>query len=332
VTVPAGSCPSVGMGGLALGGGMGLAGRSLGLTLDRVTDVQVVTADGRVRMAGAAAHEDLFWACRGGGGGNFGIVTSLRLRTAPARRAAWFTVSWPWGQASEALAAWQELMGDAPGALTSVLSLSTGPRVGALGQYMGPASRLPALVRPLTRVAGARLSVGSADYGTLQRRWAGCLDLSAAACHTRGTRPGGTLPRARFAAGSDYVGRPLSRAGRAAAIAAIERRSGGTGAMLFDSYGGAINRVAADATAFVHRDALCSIQYLAYGPTHAGAAWVRSARAALAPHVNGEAYQNYIDPDLDHFRRAYYGSNLARLREIKSTVDPDRLFDFPQAI
>jgi FAD/FMN-containing dehydrogenase len=315
-TVPAGSCPTVGMGGLALGGGMGLAGRALGLTLDRVTEVQVVLADGRVQRASASRHEDLFWACRGGGGGNFGIVTSLRLRTAPARRAAWFTVSWPWAQASEALAAWQALMGDAPHALTSVLSLSTGPRVGALGQYMGDASRLPGLLRPLTRVAGGRLATGSAGYGALQRRWGG---------------PGGTQ-RARFAAGSDYVCRPLSRAGRAAAIAAIERRHGGSGALLFDSYGGAINRVPADATAFVHRDALCSIQYLAYGPTPAGAAWVRAARAGMAPHVTGEAYQNYIDPDLEHWPRAYYGANLDRLRTIKATVDPDRRFDFPQAI
>jgi FAD/FMN-containing dehydrogenase len=332
VTVPAGSCPSVAMGGLALGGGMGLAGRALGLTLDRVSEVQVVLADGSVKRASATRHEDLFWACRGGGGGNFGIVTSFRLRTAPAARAAWFSVSWPWAQASEALAAWQSLMGGAPPALTSVFSLSTGPRVSALGQFMGGASRLPALLRPLTRVAGAHLSVGSAGYGALQRRWAGCLDISATACHTRGTRPGGTLPRANFAAGSDYVHRPLTSAGRAAAIAAIERRHGGTGALLFDSYGGAINRVAADATAFVHRDALCSIQYLAYGPTAPGAAWVRSARAALAPHVSGEAYQNYIDPDLAHWPRAYYGTNLPRLRSIKARVDPDRLFDFPQAI
>src|SRR4051794_26573973 len=332
VTVPAGSCPSVAMGGLALGGGMGLAARKLGLTLDRVTDVQVVLADGTLRHAGASSHEDLYWACRGGGGGNFGIVTSFRLRTAPARRAAFFTVSWPWAQASAALAAWQSLMDGAPDALTSVFSLSTGPRVSALGQYFGSASALPGLLRPLTDVAGARLSTGSSSYAQLQRRWAGCLDLSAAACHTRGTRPGGTLPRARFAAGSDYVAQPLSSAGRAAAIAAIERRSGGSGALLLDSYGGAINRVAADATAFVHRDALYSIQYLAYGPTHAGAAWVRSARAALAPHVNGKAYQNYIDPDLAHFRRAYYGSNLARLRDVKARLDPDGIFDFPQGV
>jgi hypothetical protein len=213
-----------------------------------------------------------------------------------------------------------------------VFSLSTGPRVSALGQFMGSEARLRGLLGRLTRVSGASLTTGTSDYLSLQRRWAGCLHTSATACHTRGTRPGGTLPRARFAAGSDYVGRPLSSAGRAAAIHAIERRSGGSGALLFDSYGGAINRVAADATAFVHRDALCSIQYLAYGPTTSGAAWVRASRAALAPHVNGEAYQNYIDPDLERWPRAYYGANLERLRSVKATVDPDRLFDFAQAI
>jgi FAD/FMN-containing dehydrogenase len=332
VTVPAGSCPSVAMGGLTLGGGMGFAGRALGLTLDRVTEVRIVLADGSLTRASAQRDDDLFWACRGGGGGNFGIVTSFRVRTAPARRAAWFSVSWPWSQASAALAAWQDLIGDAPDALTSVLSLSTGPGVSALGQFMGSEARLRGLLGRLTRVAGASLTTGSADYLALQRRWAGCLHTSTAACHTRGTRTGGTLPRARFAAGSDYVGRPLSSAGRAAAIHAIERRTGGSGALLFDSYGGAINRVAADATAFVHRDALCSIQYLAYGATGAGAAWVRASRAAMAPFVTGAAYQNYIDPDLAHWRRAYYGPNLDRLRTVKARIDPERLFAFPQAI
>jgi FAD/FMN-containing dehydrogenase len=332
VTVPAGSCPSVGVGGLALGGGMGLAGRALGLTCDRITALRIVTADGQLLEATAREHPDLFWACRGGGGGNFGIVTSFTLRTAPVDRAAYFTISWPWSQASAAVAAWQELLGGAPNALTSVLSLSTGPRVSAAGQFMGSEARLRDLVRPLTRVAGATLSTGTSGYADLQRRWAGCAHVSARACHTRGTRPGGTLARARFAAGSDYVRRPLSSAGRVAAIAAIGRRSGGSGSLLLDSYGGAINAVAPDATAFVHRDALFSIQYLAYGPTGPGAAWVRSARAGLAPHVSGEAYQNYIDPDVAGWPRAYYGSNLERLRAVKQRVDPHRVFDFPRAI
>jgi FAD/FMN-containing dehydrogenase len=81
LTVPSGSCPSVGIAGLALGGGHGLAGRRFGLTSDNLVAARIVTADGRVRHVDADTNEDLFWACRGGGGGNFGVVTSLTLRT-----------------------------------------------------------------------------------------------------------------------------------------------------------------------------------------------------------------------------------------------------------
>ena len=78
--VPAGSCPSVGIAGLALGGGHGLSGRRFGLTTDNLAAATIVTADGRARRVDANTNEDLYWACRGGGGGNFGIVTSLTFR------------------------------------------------------------------------------------------------------------------------------------------------------------------------------------------------------------------------------------------------------------
>ncbi len=337
VTVPSGSCPTVGIGGLALGGGHGLAGRRFGLTSDNLLAARVVTADGRVRHVDADTNEDLFWACRGGGGGNFGVVTSLTLRTHRVSRAAYFFVSWPWSQASEAIAAWQRFAPHAPPQLTSILSLATtggagSPRVSALGQYFGSEASLRRLIRPLTSVAGASLTTGSSGYFTMVLRWAGCLDGGLAACH-RSTR-------SSFYAKSDYFDKPLGPRGRAKMIDGIERRqrtpSLGSGALLLDAYGGALNRPAADATAFVHRDMLFSLQYLAYfGGAAAGRAsrrWINGVWHTLRPHVSGEAYQNYIDPDLVHWQRAYYGSNLARLREIKKQVDPDFRFRFPQAI
>ena len=141
LSVPSGSCPSVGVAGLTLGGGHGLAGRRFGLTTDNLRAATVVTADGRVRQVDANTNEDLYWACRGGGGGNFGIVTSFTLQTHRASGAAWFVISWPWAQAAEALAAWQRFAPGAPPALTSIFSLGTtggsgSPRVSALGQYL----------------------------------------------------------------------------------------------------------------------------------------------------------------------------------------------------
>jgi FAD/FMN-containing dehydrogenase len=317
-TVPGGSCPTVALGGLALGGGMGLAGRRFGLTCDNVTALQVVTADGRVRRADADANADLFWACRGGGGGNFGIVTGLQLRAHRVSRAAWFSISWPWSQASEALAAWQELAPHAPDALTSIFTLAADRRVSALGQWFGSEAALRRLLTPLTRVAGASLSMGTLPYLALMQRWAGCAGQSIDRCQAWAPE--------RFDAGSDYVAKPLSAAGRRAAIAAA---ASGGGTLLFDAYGGAINRVKPGATAFVHRDQLFCIQYYS-GSADRG--WVRRARAAMRPHVSGQAYQNYMDPQLREWEHAYYGRNLDRLRQVKAAVDPDRLFRFAQGI
>ncbi len=331
-TMPAGSCPSVGVGGHALGGGMGLAGRAFGLTTDNLIGAQIVTADGRIRTVNARSDPDLLWALQGGGGGNFGVVTSLRfgLHRIP-RASSWFIVNWPWSSASEALDAWLRWAPNAVHGLSSVFHLQSGPGVLVAGQYLGPAQDLGRLLAPLRRVAGAGLSSGNQSYLGLQIRWAGCLGRSLQSCHTTGTRSGGALERASFNAKSDYLTAPLSAAARAVLVGAIERRQGqpGSGAILFDSYGGAINRVAPSATAFVHRRAAACIQYLSYD---GGSSWLQQTWAAMRPHVSGMAYQNYIDPQLGNWRQAYYGANYPRLVKVQRRVDPQHYFNFPQAI
>jgi FAD/FMN-containing dehydrogenase len=332
-TVPGGSCPSVGVSGLTLGGGMGLAGRAFGLTCDNLVAARIVTADGRLREAAERDDPDLLWALRGGGGGNFGVVTSFTYRVHRIPRAAsWFIVSWPWSSASEALSVWERWAPHARDDVTSILHLNGGasPSVQLSGQLLGAVGELDGLVAPLRSVPGAQVSAGAQDYLGLQLRWAGCLGRPIAACHTVDAHVGGQLPRADFRAKSDYVDRPLSSRGRAALLGAVEERAGrpGSAAILLDSYGGAINRVRPDATAFVHRDQLYAIQYLAYGdPT-----WPASARQAMRPFVSGHAYQNYIDADLRSWRHAYYGRNYRRLVGTQRRVDPDHFFRFPQAV
>ena len=102
--LPGGSCPTVGIAGLALGGGIGVFSRAYGLTCDQMTSVEIVTADGVVRQCGPGQDEDLYWASRGGGGGNFGIVTSFGFRVHPIPEAiTLFTLEWPWGAAAPVL-------------------------------------------------------------------------------------------------------------------------------------------------------------------------------------------------------------------------------------
>ena len=156
---------------------------------------------------------------------------------------------------------------------------------------------------------------------------AGCEGRTLAWCHTSGAAPGGQKPREIFQAKSDYVLTPLPEAGRAAMIAGAE--AAGSGALLCDAYGGAIGRVGADQTAFIHRGPLFCIQYYS-GVAATG--WVEQAWTKMRPFVSGGAYQNYIDPDLTGWEKAYYGSNLARLKQTRARVDPDHYFNFPQAI
>jgi FAD/FMN-containing dehydrogenase len=317
VTIPSGSCPTVGIGGLATGGGMGLAARELGLTIDRVRAYDVVTADGRKRHV--SHGDDLYWALRGGGG-SFGIVTAVRLNTHPVRRAAFFRVTFPAGSREEALAAWDDLAPGAPDRLTAILTM-TASGAAAFGQYFGSERALRRLVAPLARVAGASsLTTGTQGYLALQRRWAGCADGGLAACHA--------YNRSLFAASSLYVAHKLTHAGRQAFLDAAE-----TGAtLILDAHGGAIRRHAPGATAFVHRHVRFSVQILSYTSLATAKARVKTARRRIAPYGNGQAYQNYSDPDLAGARRAYYGANYERLVRIKTAVDPANRFRPAQGI
>jgi hypothetical protein len=341
VTIPAGSCASVALGGLALGGGIGLASRKLGTTADAIESLRIVTADGRLLTCDERHHPDLFWACRGGGGRNFGIVTDFRLRTAPVSNAAYFFATWPWSAGPTIIPAWQRWAPNATDDLMTLCRLSTGPSGPTLqifGQYFGPEGHLPGLLRTLTNASPpVRYSSGTSSYLDLMLRWAGCLGRSSAACHLVAEH--GTLARATFAAKSDYVRTPFPAAAVRALQQGIERRqttSHGSGSVIMDSYGGGIAEVDPDATAFVHRRPLHSMQYLAYW----GAAqhqqpslvWLRAWHASVHPYVTGGAYVNYTDPELEHWQSAYYGSNYARLLVVKRRYDPDRLFRFPQAI
>jgi FAD/FMN-containing dehydrogenase len=331
VVVPGGSCPSVGVAGVTLGGGFGLASRRLGLTIDSLHAVKIVTADGRLRTVDHHSDPDLFWALRGGGGGNFGIVTQFAFRThvVPAR-STYFNVRWPWPSADAAIDAWQHWAPHTNDRITSILHLNAGgpASINANGQYLGPSGDLPRHLGALLSVPGATLSANhEAPFLMIQLLVANCDGKSVAACHTVNAAPGGTLPRESFNAKSDYVASPLDRAGRAAMIAATE--APGAGALLCDAYGGAVGRVDPTATAFAHRHPLFCIQYYGAGGS---ASWIHQAWTKLRPHVSGRAYQNYIDPALPDWEDAYYAQNRKRLQDIRRAVDPHHYFNFPQAV
>ncbi len=360
LAVPAGSCPTVGIAGLALGGGVGVVGRLYGLTCDNIVGVQIVTADGVVRECGPGSEPDLYWACRGGGGGSFGVVTEFTLRTHPAPDLVIFYLTWPWPQAAAVIAAWQRWAPAAPDALWSNLHLAAAPggqpMISVGGAFAGSQAQVGTLLAGLYAAAGSTPStvyLQRQSYLDAMRVEAGCASLSVPQCHLPSQNPDGVLSREPSYARSDFYNRPLPASGIAAMLAEVERMTsvsgapGASGGVAFDACGGAMNRVSPGATAFVHRSALFLAQYSIWwtaqsspgDPAGAGTpgvrrqrAWLDGFYAAMRPYASGEAYQNYADPGLADWERAYYGANYPRLQRVKAAVDPGDLFRFPQSV
>jgi FAD/FMN-containing dehydrogenase len=354
--LPGGSCPTVGIAGLTLGGGIGVTGRAHGLTCDNLEQVEIVTADGTVRYASPKGDPDLFWACQGGGGGNFGIVTRFTFRTWAASDISYFFLYWPWSQAASVVAGWQSWAPHAPSALWSNMHLSAAPggsepSVEVGGTYLGSASGLSSQLDALYRAVGSypgSVYTNRASYLDVMLVMAGCAGQTVAECRLPSQGPGGRFPRVPQFAKSDFFTQALRPGGIATMLHGVEAMqrvagaAGGAGGIALDALGGAINQVKPGATAFVHRDALFDAQYTTNWSNGAGStgianqhAWLRSFWQSMRPYASGQAYQNYIDPDLTAkgaWKAAYYGANFARLAAVKGKYDPTRLFSFPQAV
>src|ERR1700735_1682302 len=341
LAVPGGSCPTGGIAGLALGGGVGVLSRQYGLTSDQLDSVQIVTASGRLLTCDSRHNKGLFWACRGGGGGNFGIATSFTFRTHSLRKLVLFFLTWPWTHAARVVDAWQSWVPTAPDALWSNMHLSAAPggapQLTVGGTYIGTVAGAARLLKQLYDRAGSRPATASLreeTYLNAMLAEANCAGLTVPQCLAG---RGGT--RVPAYAKSDFFTGKLNAAGIRTLLAGIERlrrvhgTAGGVGAIAFDALGGAVNRVRPSATAFVHPDSLFLAQYSpAWRSPGAVAgianqhAWLRSFYASLHPHANGQAYQNYIDPDLVNWQEAYYGANYPRLQQVKAIYDRHGLF------
>lgn len=332
LVVPAGTVSHTGIGGLALGGGVGRLMRHFGLTIDSLVSAEVVTADSGILRASATEHTDLFWAIRGGGG-NFGVVTEFELalhelsellvlatfhrlvdaRTVLERARATMRANPP----DELY--WTSFLRKAPPLPWVPLELVGEPAIVSLIEWSGDRRQGQTLLRCLQRdLAPVVWSLDVVPYVRMQ-----------------------SVTDEIFAHGQrTYIKagcvRELTDGVIDALIAHGSRSRSPASQIEVVAMGGAIGRVAPETTAFPHRDAAWLLNIPAIWETAADdtseIAWVRSAFAALEPHMTGGKYVNFMDADEDAAVSAAYGGSLRRLQTVKRRYDPDNVFRLNQNI
>jgi len=325
---PGGTCPTVGVTGHVLGGGFGLLGRSRGLACDNLIGIDLVDPDGNAVRADADRNADLFWACRGGGGGTFGAVSRLRFRLAPIGTVTIFAASWtlPLPKAVALFRAWQDWAPGAPDAITGVFRLSR-QRDGNLLLH----------ITGITTGAGAEVRNELQGLFDVAKPSAGLIltpmPYLSAVNHFSG---GWTYESYYSKSKSDFITRPLDATGVETLLGGIAALPANEVVVICDAFGGALDRVGADETAFAYRAGTqyCMQYYTAWGGAAAGLkrmADLRALYAAMRPWSGG-AYVNYCDLEVRDWRTAYWRQNAERLAAIKSRFDPDNFFHHAQSV
>jgi hypothetical protein len=325
--LPTGSCPSVGVSGLTLGGGHGVLSRMYGLLCDSLEEVDLVLASGKKVTASASQNADLFWACQGGGGGNFGIVTRFKFRTYPLKKVVRYKLRWAPEHAENILILWQQWLAERAANISSTLELTF---------VDGAVSGIH-----ITGISTESLAECTALLGLLckehppSEREATSCEYLAAARYFWGGRP----EPVHFKATSDYVYSSMSIETIRCLLAngQLETARGGAVAVIFDGYGGAIASKASSETAFFHRKALYCIQYYSEWSSPSATTERTAMVLAVRQSMNSffqprRAYVNYCDLSISDWKSAYYGDNYARLAQIKAKYDPENEITHPQGI
>ena len=311
----AGTVSHTGVAGLTLGGGFGRVARRFGLSLDNLRAVDVVTADGKLLHASADENPELLWGVRGGGG-NFGIVTNLEFELHPMQReVVGGTIMFPYEQARQLLDFYAEYEASARDDLFLCMGLQNGPEGKAVrfsACYSGPNREAESV---FAKVKGAgkplRSDVRTIDYVALQR--SGDVD---------DPRAFGEYTKSGFSNG-------LSPKFIDSILEGFGEQPGGSSVFFLYHCGGAINRVAADATAFPHRNItltpLLAVNWPVASDPTAQVAWLKKYWASVEPHMQGFYTNDIIDETQKQVDENYLG-NYPRLVALKNKYDPTNLF------
>lgn len=323
-----GSCPSVGVSGYAMGGGWNFFCRYWGMGCDWLQAIQMVNYEGDLITADEHRNPDLYWACRGGGDGNFGVVVSMTFRLPPLPgRVTFFTLYRPGASAdtqASFLDAWQRLLPVLDNRITMRGSIynsaEEGRTIFVRGILFGAPREAGKLLQPLIMSADMELTT---QY----------VPFPKAVSIIGSAYPASEM----FKSPGRFVYDPLDANGIHAAVRLLDMLPEGQELIelaLF-AMGGAVRRVPDTATAFFYRRAqyILAMQAVWTEPRFAGTgvAWVRRAFNTLRPLTAG-SFVNFPYDELADYETEYFGGNVPRLRAVKREYDPLNVFRYPQSI
>jgi FAD/FMN-containing dehydrogenase len=331
LAVPAGVDSRTGVAGLTLGGGQGYLMRRFGLTIDNLLSADVVTANGKLLCASQKQHPELFWALRGGGG-NFGVVTSFEFRLHEVGpQVMTVQIFHAAAEAVPVLRCYRDFMASAPDAVA----------VYALCVHVPPISAFPETQHGKTSIALIGCYAGAIEDG--RRALAPLTEFGNPLSAVLEPMPYRLL-QSSFDAGAPNGARYYWKAHYLSdltddVIDVLAARSGSLPGpysnFFLEPLGGAMGRIAPDATAFPHRAARYSFGissgWANAQDDDAAIAWTREFHDAVTPHATGGVYANYLDRDDGHRLESAYGDNYRRLQRVKAEYDPYNLFRIDQS-
>ena len=323
---PGGTCPTVGVSGYALGGGWGLSCRYLGLGCDNLVQLRLLNYEGVVLTASDTENPDLYWALRGGGGGNFGVVTSMTFRLPPkVSNVTLIDIRYSNADREKQslfIQTWQDWLMDADIRVTLVSRIFNSQEEGlgiiARGIFYGPPEAALGIVKPLLELGGVRYSLRS-------------LTFLEAVTIIGEFYP----PYESFQSASRFVLRDFSECETCQLAGLIAERPRGSvyTALSFYALGGRVSETASNETAFFYRNA----HYITWLNTVfesckcENSDWINERFCYLKSVTEG-SYVNFPYGLLPCYLKEYYGSNACRLKKVKKRYDPYNVFSFPQGI
>jgi FAD/FMN-containing dehydrogenase len=316
-SIPTGTCPTVGVAGLALGGGLGPSARAHGLTCDMLASASVVLPSGEAVTVSSADHDDLYWGLRGGGGGNFGVTTSFTFQTFAIGDSDVASLVFPAPAAAQMMVGWNDWLSAADRAVWSTILITSEPGQGLdyRALLVAPAGAGTAAAADL--IAATGVQPVSHDYRTLSHLEV--VDYLA---------PGPDASRPRGQVGGSDIITALTPAAAEAIVSAVSAWPTATGFMeaIIDPLSGAVTDVDGSATVFPWRSHAANVLWDADASSPAAVTaaqrWLAAAHQAVRAHSAG-GYINYIEENTAAAR--YFAGNVGRLSLIRQKYDPGAL-------